>query len=121
MDWTDPPPMHSVAPEPAVVSTGAEVWLAYRTDRGDHFAVLHFTGIDRLAFGGPGDEPAEAAALPPRSFHAMDAPPRLPGHMRRWLITFPDETFDVVARDARIVVRAVHATDSNAALGMVLA
>lgn len=121
MNWTDPPPMHSVAPEPAVVSTGAEVWLAYRTDRGDHFAILHFTGTYRLAFGGPGDTPAEAQGLAPLSFHALDAPPHLPDRMRRWLITFPDETFDVVARDARIVARAVHAAGSNAALGMVLA
>src|SRR5439155_912680 len=48
--WTAPPTMDIAAPQPAFARDGDRVWLAYRTHRGDHFAVLRFDGVREFSF-----------------------------------------------------------------------
>lgn len=92
------PPPHPRSPDPAVRMDGGTLWVAYRTPRGDHYAVLAFRG-----------------ARPPAEDPAATRPPE-----RIWAIPFPDEPLIVSARSADVVVRAVQARDAESALAMVL-
>jgi hypothetical protein len=123
--WTAPPKMNGSAPQPTIRAQTHSLWLAYRTERPDHFAVVRFSGVVHWTLCGPDDAdlPPEIArrGLESCAFHelASPAPPR--GGMRRWVVTFPGETLEVTARDAELVVRAIQAADARHALSMVLA
>jgi hypothetical protein len=124
--WVDPPPMNAGAPQPYLVTRDGVAWVAYRTDRGDHFAVLRFRDVQRLTFGEPGDgrldeDPLRSNCPQLHTFHVVTSPELNREGLRRWVATFPDETLDVVAREANVIVRAIHAADARSALGMVLA
>jgi hypothetical protein len=115
--------MDTGAPQPLVVAEGGVAWLSYRTYRRDHFAVLRFRGVRRLTLGEPDDERSDEpsrwpARLPFNSFHEVMSPELERDELRRWVVTFHDETLDVIARRAEVVVRAVQANDSAGALAM---
>jgi len=101
------------------------LWLAYRTERPDHFAVVRFSGVVDWTVCGPDDAdlPPEIAprGLEPCAFHELASPDSPRGGVRRWVVTFPGELLEVAARDAELVVRAIQATDARHALSMVLA
>ena len=125
-DWMDPPRMDVGAPQPFLVTSDGVAWVAYRTDRGDHFAVVRFRDVQRLTFGEPNDErlnkhPLWPSGLQFYTFHVVTVPELEREGLRRWVVTFHDDTLDVVAREADVVVRAIQAADARRALGMVLA
>lgn len=121
-EWSDPPPMDMRAPQPYLVTSNGTAWVAYRTDRGDHFAVLRFRDVQRLTFGELDDEhPKPHSELRPSHFHLLTDPALERDGLRRWVATFPDETLDIVALQADVMVRAIFAADSRSALGMILA
>jgi hypothetical protein len=124
--WTDSPPMDPAAPQPYLETDRGSAWIAYRTDRGDHFAVIRFQGVERVTLGDPGDEHRDEPPLWPDglqryTFHVVTDSALERRGLRRWVFTFRDDTLDVVARTADVVVRAIHAADARSALGMVLA
>ena len=119
--WPDPPKMDIGAPHPRVERDGDTLWVAYRTQREGHFAILRFSGLQDLTFGGPNDEaldthPLYSAGLQFHGFHEIHDPVLEEAGFRRWIIAFHDETLDVTALVAAIVVRAVQAITATHAL-----
>ncbi len=122
--WTAPPTMDIGAPQPAFARDGDRVWLAYRTHRGDHFAVLRFDGVREFSFGDPNDErldthPLYEVGLRPYQFHEVHDEATSGAALRRWIVTFHDDTLEVTARQADIVVRAIQARSADDALAAV--
>ncbi len=122
--WSDPPKMTAGAPDPSVVRDGESVWLAYFTERDDHCAVLRFLNVTEFSFGDPNDErlyehPLFAAGLQLYSFHEVHDEGIAAAGKRRWIATFHDDTLDVTARHAEVVVRAIEAPSAEHALAMV--
>ncbi len=122
--WREPPKMDPAASQPSVLSQGDALWLSYRTSRTDHFAIIRFSRVEAYRLGDPDDpslptRPLWGEGLEPNSFHEVSSPElRLKG-LRRWVVTFRDETLDVTAREAGVVVRAIQARDGDSALAMV--
>jgi hypothetical protein len=128
--WGEPPSMDAGAPMPAVYSdenglTCAYVIGATHSESGST-AVLHFEDVLYYAMGYPNDEalnahPLYANRLGLYGFHVVENSPMIAdldhrnqvherhvagGYMKRfrhWIITFHDETLEVVARNARFV------------------
>jgi hypothetical protein len=114
------------APDPHVQEVGESLWLSYRTSRGDHFAVLRFSEVATWVLGAPGDErlnesPLWTHGLGFYSFHEVQQLDAGRPGLRRWVVTFRDDTLAVTARDAEIVVRSIQAKDAQSALSMVRA
>ncbi len=99
--------MHPRSPDPAIRLDGSTLWVAYRTPRADHCAVVVFRGVASHGFAPAGTlQAAEAAGA---------------AGSGRWRLEFPGDALLVAAERAEIVVRAVQAHDPAAALAMVLA
>jgi hypothetical protein len=111
--WEEPPQMDRRAPQPDVQLTGDSLLVAYRTHRGDHFAVVRFSGVASWKLEPANDE------LEPSTFHEIREPVLTSRGLRRWVVTFHDDTLDVSANDATVLVRAVQARDAHSALAMV--
>jgi hypothetical protein len=114
------------APDPQVQEVGESLWLSYRTSRGDHFAVLRFLEVATWVLGAPSDERFNehlpwTHGLGFYSFHEVEQLDAGRPGLRRWVVTFHDDTLDVTARDAEIVVRSIQARDAQSALSMVRA
>ena len=123
--WTEPPGLNRSAPQPAIRAQEHSLWLAYRTERPDHFAVVRFSGVvDWIVRGADDADPSPDIAqrgLDRRAFHASASLDAAGESMRRWVVAFPGETLEVAAHDAHLVVRAIQAADAAHALSMVLA
>ena len=128
--WGEPPAMDAGAPMPAIYSDETGLTCAYfigatHSESGST-AVLHFEGVLYYAMGYPNDEaldahPLDANGLGPYGFHVVENSPMIADldrrnqvherhvagaymkRFRHWIITFHDETLEVVARDARFV------------------
>lgn len=128
--WSEPPAMDAGAPVPAVYSDKTGLKCAYvigatHPESGSS-AILHFASVLYYAFGYPNDEvlnthPLYANGLGFYDFHAVENSPLIADLDRRnqvhrrhvagayatgfrhWIITFHDETLEVVARNARFV------------------
>ncbi len=112
--WADPPRMDPRVPQPSLRGQGDELWVSYRISRpDDHFAVVRFSGVEGWTMG-PG------LGLQLYAFHEIREPGRMSHSPRRWVVTFDEDTLDVTARDAAVVVRAIQARDADSALCMVL-
>ena len=125
-EWTDPPRMDCVAPQPVVASSGTDCWVSYRTNRHAHFAVLRFTSVQAYTYCERDDTrlpggPAAGAGLNPRTWYRLDEPGLASQRLARWIATFPEAMYDVTARQAVVIVRAIEARDSASALAMVRA
>lgn len=123
-EWTEPPPMSATAPEPALTSSNATLWLAYRIARDPHHcAVIRFHHVARHAWGAsPASQGVETAGeLPRGSFYEVPAGEGSGVRERRWLVTFPDAILDVRAADAEVVLRAAAALTPADALAALLA
>jgi hypothetical protein len=122
--------MDAGAPMPAIYSDETGLTCAYfigatRSESGCT-AVLHFEGVLYYAMGYPNDEalnahPLDANGLGPYGFHVVENSPMIADldrrnqvherhvagaymkRFRHWIITFHDETLEVVAMDARSV------------------
>jgi hypothetical protein len=117
------------APDPAVRVRGTSLWVAYRIGRDrDHFAVLCFGDMQRYTLSEPGVEHLHEHPLFPDGlrhygFHEVTppAPDAAAGSpSRRWVVSFRDETLDVVAGAAELRVRALAAPSSESALASIL-
>lgn len=125
-EWTEPPPMSVAAPAPAILSSDSTLWLAYRIARDpDHCAVLRFHHVQQYMWGAPPAAygPERFGELVQGSFYEVPAGSHgaggIPG--RRWLITFPEATFEVRAADGEVVLRAAAAVGPAHALAALLA
>lgn len=118
-----------MAPEPALAAHPPTLRLAYRIARDPpHFAVVRFDGVQRHAVEALDEVGLRGHPLYPRGlrshrFHEV-LPPLLEEEarrvgLRRWLVVFRDELVEVLARRARVVVRAIEAPGARAALAMV--
>jgi hypothetical protein len=128
--WGEPPAMDAGAPMPAVYSNENGLTCAYfigatHSESGST-AVLYFEDVLYYAMGYPNDEalnahPLYANGLGFYGFHVVENSPMIADldrrnqmherhvagaymkRFRHWIITFHDETLEVVARDARFV------------------
>ncbi len=113
--------MNAAAPDLSVAREGEALWVAYRTARRDHFAVLRFSGVAAASIDQPRDDPPadpllSATAARPGAFHEVHDPAVRPP-LRRWIITTPDDAVAVTAREARVLVRAIQAPSASHAIG----
>lgn len=116
--WSAPPRMESGAPDPCLERRGDDLWIAYRTRLDDHFAVVRFVAVREYAFGDSSDEAVHSqaryfAGLERQSFHEVNDQLLAGSGLHRWVVTFGDDTLDVTARRAAIVVRAVQAPGAS--------
>ncbi len=128
--WGEPPPMDTGAPMPAVYSDETGLTCAYvigatHSESGST-AILRFEGVLYYAMGYPNDEalkanPLYANGLGFYGFHVVENSPLIADldrrnqvherhvagaymkRFRHWIITFHDETLEVVARNARFM------------------
>lgn len=139
-EWLDPPPMETGAPLPAIRKEGDRLWVAYVCRNPDfpgwgsgagpehpgfdiYSALLRFDGVTDYHFGAPNDErlhthPLYSAGLKWYGFYEARETERLAGtkHKKHWIITFHDETLEVIADSAHIVSDRIDGEDTDAAL-----
>jgi hypothetical protein len=123
----------AVAPEPgipelpALLSDSENLWLAYvvapSTD--ERFAVVRFSGVidHRLSpinDEGLGKHPYAKAGLQWYSFNELTDSEEINRwtalRARHWVVTFKDNTLEVVAAKAEVIVASIPSKDSLAAL-----
>ena len=133
--------MEPGAPEPIVVRDRGSAWVAYRaldpnfpgwdhprvteylaTNRGELWGVLCFEDIVELSLGPPSDErlrehPFFDQGLENYEFHHLRSPS---GATDRWIVTFHDETLDVLAQQA-VAMPATFAESADAAIAAAMA
>jgi hypothetical protein len=112
------------APHPDTQLVGDSLLVAYRTNRDDHFAVVRFAGVASWSLGDPNDEALDSHPLWHHglkfyAFHEVQEPDLSSRGLRRWVVTFHDDTLDVTARHAAVLVRAIQARDAQSALSMI--
>jgi hypothetical protein len=122
--WNEPPKMDAGAPHPDTQLLGDSLLVAYRTSRGDHFAVVRFSGVSDWSLGGRDDETLDKHwlwnhGLQLYAFHEIHDPQLSNRGLRRWVVAFHDDTLDVTASDAAVLLRAIQAQDARSALAMV--
>jgi len=128
--WEEPPAMDAGAPMPAVYSDETGLTCAYvigatHSESGST-AILHFEGVLYYGMGYPNDEALRAHPLYENGlglydFHVVENSPLIADldrrnqvhnrhvagnylkRFRHWIITFHDETLEVVASDARFL------------------
>jgi hypothetical protein len=127
--WTEPPPMDAGAPLPSLKAENDCLWVSYVCRNPDfpgwdsgaspdhpgfdlYCAVLRFDGVVYHSFGYPSDErlsehPLYCFGLTFYEFHEVFGTPELRGHKgkRHWIITFHDETLEVIADQGTVVSR----------------
>ena len=124
--WQAPPKMDIGASQPSTKVLDDALLVAYRTARGDHFAVVRFSGVQTWSLGPPNDEctnthPLWVDGLEFYTWHEVREPTTAGRGLRRWVATFHDDTLDVVAKEGAVLVRAIQAPDAESALAMVQA
>ncbi len=131
--WPDPPVMDVGAPEPALHEEGDTAWVAHRGFNPDfpgweagaaldhpgfdeYCAVLKFSGVRSIVLGPPSDErlhehPLYEVGLKQYDFSAVVDSPAAADHVEafHWIVTFHDDTLDVVAERAEVVAPRVDA------------
>lgn len=117
--------MDPVAPQPVIAPGATECWVSYRTVRHQHFAVLRFAGVRSHAWRDRDQagerHPGAGGETAARTWRVLDEPVLAAEGLRRWIAVFPGTIFDVTAARAQVVVRAIEARDSAAAMAMVRA
>ena len=132
--WSEPPAMEPGAPMPQVKTVGDRLFVAYVCRNPafpgwdskappDHpgfevySAILEFSGVKSFTLGPPSDEklpehPLYSAGLEAYGFYEITGGDAI----RRWIITFHDETLDVSARAATVLKSRVEGEDTDAIL-----
>ena len=118
---------------PALFSDMDSLWLAYGIDCDDHYAVLRFGSvidhhIAPITDESIGKHPYVGSGLDWYSFHEIvDSPeatpwtvPRASMYAKHWVITFKDNSLDVVARSVEVLHQSMIAEDATSALFSVL-
>jgi hypothetical protein len=141
-EWSDPPQMATGAPMPGIYAHDGDLYLAYIVNRArvaDHeeFAVIKFSGVLHHSFGYPNDEalgghPLYKLGLSFYAFNVVSDSPYIkelgernarvfPGtesmfrSLSHWIVTFHDETLEVVADSAQVAGR-VEARNAHSAI-----
>ena len=129
--WAEAPEL-AIPESPALAAVGGDVWLAYETTaepRGQRYGVVRFVdAIDHRLWPindeGLAQHPYWLAGLRFYAFneivHSPEALSWAALEARHWAVTFKDETLDVIARGAEVVVADVEAQSPLAALLPVL-
>jgi len=124
-EWFEPPPMDPGAPLPSVRMVGNRLWVAYLRRAPDEAtgALLRFDGVADYHFGTPNDErlhthPLYAAGLGFYGFYEAHGSSRLVGRegKRHWIVTFHDETLEVVADEVFVSSEKIEGEDTRAML-----
>lgn len=127
--WTDAPELGIPEP-PALVAESGRLWLAYFRAAEDEVAVVRFSGVIDHHLSPINDEglrrhPYVGAGIQPYSFNELiDTEETLRWSVlraRHWVITFKDNTLDVVAESGVVVQSAMVATSPLKALLSVIA
>jgi len=132
--------MDTGAPLPAILKEEDRLWVSYVCrnpdfpgwDSGalpDHpgfaiwCALLRFEGVSDFHFGAPNDErlathPLYEVGLGFYGFYEAIGTSRLAGTngKKHWVITFHDETLEVIADSADVVLSRIEGEDTHAAL-----
>lgn len=132
--WSGPPAMETGAPCPAICMQADSLFVAYVCRNplfpgwgsGDiehpgfaiYCAVLQFEGVVSHYLGPPNDEalhlhPLHARGLKCYAFHEVSQSPAAPHGARHWIVTFHDETLEVIASSARVVRQRVDGEDTG--------
>ena len=134
--WSEPPPMETGAPLPATRIIGDRLLVAYVCNnlefpgwnsgaQADHpgfsvySAVLEFRGVSSFSLGPPNDErlfehPLYGAGLEFYQFHEVES---VAGQRpSRWVVTFHDETLEVVADSAKVLHARIDGEDTHGIL-----
>lgn len=114
------------SPEPAVYEERGTAWVAYRcNDEDEYCAVLRFTGVESLTLGPPSNDrlhehPLHDAGLEPYAFQVVeDSEEATDGETAHWIVTFGDETLEVIAEDADVLESQVDVNAPEQALSLV--
>src|SRR5208337_801671 len=111
--WKEAPEL--VIPDlPAILCDSESLWLAYASTSSlpDHYAIVRFLGvIDHRLWPindeGIGEHPYAKAGLKWYSFNEVtDSAETIRWSVlkvRHWVVTFKDNTLDVVARDVQVI------------------
>jgi hypothetical protein len=120
--WKDAPEL-AIPDVPALLCDSSDLWLAYRSHQG--YAIVRFVGVidHRLSpinDEGLGKHPYASAGLRFYEFNEITGSAESVRwsafRARHWAVTFKDNTLDVVAEDAKVVARDLHASSPTAAL-----
>jgi len=139
-EWKGPPPMDTGAPLPAIRKKDDQLWVAYVCRNPDFpgwnrgappehpgfdvwTALLRFDGVSDYHFGAPSDErlhthPLYAAGLSFYGFYEARGTSRLAGTQgkKHWIVTFHDETLEVIADSAHVVSSKIEGEDTHTAV-----
>ena len=116
--WTVAPELGIPEP-PALVSESDTLWLAYFRAGNDAIAVVRFTGViehhlSPINDEGLGRHPYASAGLKYYSFNELFGSQETLHwsvlKARHWVVTFKDNTLDVIARAGEVVVPSVIAS-----------
>ena len=125
--WSEAPELATPEP-PALLSDSSNLWLAYETTsepRGEVYAVIRFRHvIDHhlapISDEGIGEHPYASAGLQWYAFNevtdSVEAIRWRPLNARHWVVTFKDNTLDVIAQKAEVVVPSVYGHDAATVL-----
>ena len=141
-EWREPPQMDIGAPVPGICCDGSDLLLAYVVSSGldprfKEFAVVKFADVLQHIFGYPNDEalgghPLYELGLTFYAFNVVKDSPYIDelnkrnasmfpgnntmyGDYSHWVVTFHDDTLEVVARTVEVAGR-VEATTAHRAI-----
>src|SRR6185503_18067200 len=118
--WKDAPEL-AIPDVPALICDSEHLWLAYRSYRG--YAIIHFVDVIDHRLSPINDEgiakhPYFSAGLQFYAFNEIagsaEALRWSALRARHWVVTFKDNTLDVLATDAKIVARDLQASSPSA-------
>ena len=105
----------SSAVYPTLRASADELFLAYYLPRHAHSAVVAFRAPREWTYGAPNDERLEDHRLWGRglTFYNFHRVAETPG-LARWIATFHEGTFEVVAESARVISRTADGSPAKA-------
>ena len=122
------PPKFSLYDDPAIITDSHDLWLGYLLQESpddNTYAIIHFQDVvdHRLSpinDEGFGQHKYATAGLKVYEFQEIvnseEALRWKTLQVRHWVVTFKDQTLDVLARDCQVAVRSVAATSPLAAV-----
>lgn len=118
-------PAPGIPESPALLVESGNLWLAYFEPGNECLAVVRFTGlIDHrlvpIGDEGLGRHPYVLSGLQPYSFNELIGSEETIGRpysgARHWVVTFKDETLDVIARTGEVIASGLTLTSPLEAL-----
>ena len=135
------PPMESGSPIPSIKEIGSNLLVSYICNNPDfpgwdsgsapdhpgfdeYCAVIKFSEISWYHFGGPSDEklhqhPLYDSGLTFYGFHVVENSSKTNSNQSHWIITFHDETLEILARNVEVVSKRVDTSSPEEAISMI--